>query len=208
MKRFLIMFAVVFSVLALAACGKKEYAYDGKFTAFKADLNYGAPQLTWVEVTVEKGKVTKFYIDALQTKDGVWNAKTKKELKEEYGMKEVSEIGKEWYEQAEVIEAFFLSDGPDKLKLDKDGYIDGLAGATVIGSTYKELALDALDNAKKGIYTAFLADLNYGAPQLTWVNVTYEGKKVKSFYIDALQTKDGVWNAKTKKELKEEYGMK
>ncbi len=150
MKRFIIMFVAVFAVFALASCGKKEYQYDGKFIAFETSLNYGAPQITWVEVTIEKGKVTKYFIDELQTTDGVWNSKTKKELKEDYGMKEVSPIKKEWYEQAQVIEDFFLSDGPDKLPLDEKGDVDTdkLAGASMTADLYVRIANKALSYKK------------------------------------------------------------
>ncbi len=56
------------------------------------------------------------YIDVVQAKvqvnaDGtivekMEDVKTKKDLKEEYGMKDHSEIGKEWYEQMAAWEAF------------------------------------------------------------------------------------------------------
>lgn len=142
------MIMALFALVALSACGKKEYPYDGKFIAFETSLDRGAPQLTWVEVTVEDGKVTKYFIDELQTTAGVWNEKTKKELKEEYGMIVASPIEKEWYEQAAAIEAFFLSDGPDKLELDDGGKIDNITDATMIGTSYKELAIKALSYKK------------------------------------------------------------
>ena len=102
----------------------------------------------FLKPVVEDGKVTKYFIDELQTTAGVWNEKTKKELKEDYGMKKASDIKKEWYEQAAAIEAFFLSDGPDKLELDDGGKIDNITDATMIGTSYKELAIKALSYKK------------------------------------------------------------
>jgi len=156
MKRFLIMIMALFALVALSACGKKEYPYDGEFTAFKYADEVDASDLTWVTVTVEKGKVVSYYIDVLQYKNGEFLEKSKKELGYEYGMKETSanrgviEGGAEWFEQAAVIEAAFLKDGPAKLSLDKDDHIDGLTGATITGKTYKEVALAALDLAQDG----------------------------------------------------------
>lgn len=150
MKRLLAVLLVLLSTIVLIGCTGKSKLHDGEFTAFKYAGEEAASDLTWVTVTVEKGKVVEYYIDVLQYKNGEFLEKSKKELGYEYGMVGASPIGKEWFEQAAVIEAAFLKDGPAKLSLDDDGYIDDLAGATVIGTTYKEVALAALDLAKVG----------------------------------------------------------
>lgn len=71
-------------------------------------------------VTVDKdGKIVKCILDAAQTKinfskegkiltDINSTIKTKQELKEEYGMKKASKIGKEWYEQANAFAAYAI----------------------------------------------------------------------------------------------------
>ena len=221
MKRFLALLLVVFAAVSLTSClgSKKEYAHDGVFTAIETSINYdGAPQVSWVKVTIEKGKVVSYYIDERQstTTDGVfaWNAKTKKELGDEYNMKPASPIGKEWHEQAAAIEAKWLADGVDSVTFKDDGYIKNMpAEATMVGTTYNRLAKAALANAKAGVVTAFEIGTNHdNTPQLSWVNVTVEKGKVVSYYIDERQSTktDGVfaWNAKTKKELGDEYNMK
>lgn len=68
-----------------------------------------------------------------------------------------------------------------------------------------------------GVYLAFSAGENYGAPQVTVVKVTIENDKIKEFYIDCLQStavKDEesnvtgyAFNEKTKKELGYDYRM-
>ncbi len=70
---------------------------------------------TIAAVTVDKdGKIVKCILDVAQTKvnfskegkiltDLKSTFKTKQELKEEYGMKKASKIGKEWYEQANAF---------------------------------------------------------------------------------------------------------
>ena len=148
MKRFLALLLVVFSAVSLTSClgSKKEYAHDGVFTAIETSINYdGAPQVSWVKVTIEKGKVVSYYIDERQstTTDGVfaWNAKTKKELGDEYNMKPASPIGKEWHEQAAAIEAKWLADGVDSVTFKDDGSIKNMpAEATMVGTTYNRLA--------------------------------------------------------------------
>ena len=124
--------------------------------------------LTTAEVTVKDGKVTKYYLNVLQgsvtvTGEGeeakatlVWNAKTKKELGDEYGMKDVGlgyklvdgawvvdgKSQKEWFEQAALIEAKFLADGIDAATL-TDGRFDNIAGVT-IKDAYSAVAKAAL----------------------------------------------------------------
>ncbi len=214
MKKIISSLFVALLLFALIGCDKKEYQTDGEFTAFEVSLNYGDPQVTWVTVTIKDGKIKSFYIDERQTSmdDGVisWNAKTKKELGDEYGMIIASQIDKEWYEQAEAIEAKWLADGVDSIEVDDEGYIIDLAGATMIDA-YSKLAKEALENAKAGKSIAFEVSLNYGAPQITWVEVTVSKGKATAYYIDEQQTEKTndkyPWNAKTKKELGDEYGM-
>lgn len=158
MKRLLAVLLVLLSTIVLIGCTGKSKLHDGEFTAFKYAGEEAASDLTWVTVTVDKGEVVSYYIDVLQYKNGEFLEKSKKELGSEYGMVVASPIGKEWFEQAEVIEAAFLKDGPSELSLDEGGYIDGLSGATIKGATYKEVALAALALAKEG-NTVDLPDL-------------------------------------------------
>ena len=167
MKKVLGVFVFVFAVFTLAACGKTEYKHDGDFTAFEVSTSYGNPQVTWVTVTIKDGKVASYYIDELQsgfaaasikteTVEGeevqtavngafAWNTKTKKELKEDYGMTVVpGTIKVEWYIQAKSIEDKWLADGVDSVTLDENGYINNMTTtATMIGSTYNKLAKEA-----------------------------------------------------------------
>lgn len=79
-------------------------------------------------VTVDKdGKILKCVIDGAQTKvnftnDGKLSTdlkstfKTKQELKEEYGLKKASKIGKEWYEQANAFAAYAVGKTAAQIK--------------------------------------------------------------------------------------------
>ncbi len=81
-----------------------------------------------VAVTVDKdGKIVKCIIDSAQTKINFSKTgeiitpldaefKTKNELKDEYGMKKASSIGKEWYEQAEALSEYVVGKTVDEVK--------------------------------------------------------------------------------------------
>jgi len=224
MKKIFSVIALAIMSVILVSCGEKEFAVDGEFTAFELSLNYGVPMYTTVKVEIEDGELKSYYIDARQGKvvEGkfIWNEKTKKELKEEYGMKPISEIDKEWYEQAEALEAFMLENGPDAVTVDGEGYIDNVTGVSVKDGGYTKLAKEALENAKANKVIAFeFGYTNQNGPQFTWVEVTTNDKgKVVEIFLDVVQStsvkdEEGVvtgftWNEKSKKELKEEYGMK
>ncbi|MGI6096860.1 MAG: hypothetical protein ACOYBM_01900, partial [Dethiobacteria bacterium] len=74
-----------------------------------------------------EGKVADVIIDTAQTvvefgenmqvvSDKEADYPTKKELGDEYGMAEVSEIGKEWYEQIEELEKWMIGKTVDEIK--------------------------------------------------------------------------------------------
>jgi hypothetical protein len=83
---------------------------------------------TIAAVTVDKdGKIVKCIVDAAQSKinfsvDGKITTdlktifKPKQELKEEYGMKKASKIGKEWYEEANAFAAYVVGKTADQVK--------------------------------------------------------------------------------------------
>ena len=245
MKRFFAMIFVFVAALALVACkGEEKFDVDGEFTAFEVSEHRGGPMVTSVTVTIKNGKISKFYIDALQgstVKDdaGVitavkWNEKTKKELKFDYGMKEVGPryefkdgawkvvegktSEKEWFEQAELLEAKWLKDGVDSLTLTKDAdgaeRIDNVAGVTLKDGGYIKLAKQAVENARAGKVVVFKTGLSKGgAAEIYFVEATFnkEGKATE-VVIDTRQSKVDaekglIWNEKTKQELKYEYKM-
>lgn len=96
----------------------------------------------------EEGKIVAVQFDAVQPKGsfdttgavaGEVNAapQSKKELKEGYGMKGASKIGKEWYEQMDALEAWCMGKTVAEVlsvKLDENGYpadVDLVSGCTI-----------------------------------------------------------------------------
>lgn len=99
-----------------------------------------------ITVTVTKdadGKITDVNIDQFD-EDG----SSKKDKGEEYGMKKVSGIGKEWNEQIEFLEDYMVENGIDAVTMDESGYADSddvKTGCTINIAKYVEVAKKAAE---------------------------------------------------------------
>ena len=222
MKKILSLFLALVAVLSLVSCKKEEprtYVVDGEFTAYVAHDNYGSLQLTWVTVTIENDEIKSYYIDQLQSTNGQWNEKTKKELGYAYrmhGQRDLSEADYkaylkendklEWFEQAKLIEDHFLT--TLEVTTNNEGYIQGITGVTIADNEYISLAKKAVENAKAGIVNVFDANM-YGTDlNLTsaTAKVNAEGK-ITEVKIDELQSKEGNWLEQTKQQKGYAYRM-
>lgn len=143
MKKILMLFILMFSLVALSACGNKsDFKHDGKYTAYAG--TYGETDVSWVTVTVKDGKIVAYKLDEIK-KDAT---ESKRQLLFRYGMVIASKIEKEWFEQADSIEEQWLLEGFDSMTLDTKGYIDNVAGATMKGESYILAAQRAVQAAK------------------------------------------------------------
>ncbi|MGI6577955.1 MAG: hypothetical protein ACOX1Q_08025 [Eubacteriales bacterium] len=178
-----------------------------------------------VAVTVDKdNKIVNCFIDTAQTvisfsADGTITAdanaeiKTKQEKKEEYGMKRISGIGKEWYEQANALAKYVEGKTVNQvkgIKVDESGYpseADLTSSVTMNIAGYISAIEKAVENAtdlgaKKGDKlgvgvvtdlgrTADATDEDEGLAQAyshyAAVTVNSDGK-ITSCIIDASQT--------------------
>jgi hypothetical protein len=227
MKKVFLLLMLAVATFTLFGCKSSEYKVDGEFLAYEVSIHRNAPQVTMVTVTIEDGEIVGYNIDARQGKatqtagadteedtsddewSYSWNEKTKKELRNEYGMKAVSEIEKEWFEQAEAIEAFMLENGVDAVETDADTYITNITGVSMKDGGYTALAAAALELAKEGKFQAVYCS----ADDLVIATMMVDEKGVASnLVLDVLQgSPDGATFAfrdKTKQELGLEYGMK
>jgi hypothetical protein len=232
-KKVLVVLIAVFAVFALTACKKERtYKADGVYYAFSAGLNDGKPQVTTVSVTIKDDKIESFYIDCVQstlTDAGyTFNAKSKKELGYAYrmhGQWNLSEEDyiqylrdnnkKEWFEQAELLEAYFKANGTT-LTTNSEGKITNVTGVTIKDGDYSKLAAEAVQNAKDGKVIRVLqyAEEKNGAitNNVVWVEGTLnEQGKLVDIVIDTLQGKIAnetfAWNEKSKQELGYAYRM-
>ncbi len=189
------------------------------------------------------GKIVDIKIDEAQTKpdldtdDGnVADLRTKLEKKEDYGMKGVSPIGKEWYEQSAAFEAWAKGKTADEVKacIDAEGNptdADLVAGCTIHAAGFVNATVAAIENAKdlgasatdtlklkiatEKYYESNEENLQYDS-NIAVVTTDADGK-ITSCLIDACQAKcsmaDGKFTVEegsfpTKKELGDDYNMK
>ncbi|PKK94799.1 MAG: hypothetical protein CVV60_04610 [Tenericutes bacterium HGW-Tenericutes-5] len=206
----------------------REFAADGEFTAYLVGVHSNAPMVTTVTVTIENDEIVGFYIDARQGVDTqtagtetpddtsddtwsyVWNEMTKKELGDDYGMVQFGGAIAEWYEQAALIEAYWLANGYDSVTANSEtNVIDNVSGVTIKDGGYTTLAAEAVQLAKDGKMQAIYcsADDLYIATMM----VNAEGE-FTDLLIDVLQGSPTgatfAWNTQTKQELGDDYGMK
>lgn len=118
-----------------------------------------------IAVTVDgEGKVVKAAIDTAQTKIGfsaegkvtsdlTASYASKQELKDEYGMKKASKIGKEWYEQANALAEYFVGKTAEEIKaIPTEAGVttdaDLVSSVTIKIDDYKAAAVAAIENAQ------------------------------------------------------------
>ena len=230
MKKLLMALLAVFLLVGMTACGEdatteapRTYAADGVYTAFEVDVHYGAPMVTEVSVTIENDEITGFYIDARQStfdddNKVVWNAETKKELGDRYGMVERGGATLEWYEQAELIEAAWLANGYDSVTVNSEtNVIDNVSGVTIKDGGYNALAAEAVQQAIDGVLKSYIVTVGHdGSADITWAELTVnEDGEATKLVLDTLQSSVDVvegsaaltWDAETKQEKGDAYGM-
>ncbi len=230
MKKVGLLLLVVFASIALMACNPSEFKVDGEFTAFELSVKSNAPQVTMVTVTIEDGEIVGYNIDVRQgkrtqtagadttedTTDDVftfaWNASTKKELGDDYGMVANGGAIAEWYVQAGRIEAAWLANGVDSVTYNADTLvIDNVTGVTIKDGGYIALAAEAVELAKLGKFQT--VECSGSDLYIASMIVSPKGE-VSELTLDTHQaTKNAnlgtfVWKDKTKQELGNDYGMK
>lgn len=195
-------------------------------------------------VTVDAdGKIVDVKIDEAQTKPdltkdngNVADLRTKLAKKEDYGMKSVSPIQKEWYEQVAAFETWAKGKTADEVKagVDAEGNptdADLKAGCTIKANGFTEVVAKAMASATdmgakatdtlrlsvttEKYYESNETNLQYDS---NYAAVTFDAEgKITSCLIDASQAKCSIADGKftvekgayqTKKELKENYNMK
>ncbi len=228
MKKMWLLLLVVSAAFVLTACQPREYAADGDYTAYAVGTHNG-PQVTTVTVTIEDDEIVGFYIDTRQggvdqtagadtpdddsddTYEATWNTQTKKELLDAYGMAAIAG-GLEWYEQAEALEAHWLANGVTLDDVDSEGNTDAVTGVSITVDEYYDLALEAIQNAKDGVFEAVYCTEDSHGPALYSATMSVEDGSFSDLVIDVLQSSlndsnEFVWDTQTKWEKGDDYGM-
>ena len=196
---------------------------DGKIVSCAIDVAQNKMDVTDGEVPEDAASMT---------------FKSKKEKLEEYGMKPASAIGKEWYEQAEAFEAYVVGKTADEVaaipvETTDNGHVVTTdetlkAGCTMsisdfISATVKacsdDSAADFTGDAKLALTTstsvdsatASAADGEDGTAAMytSFAAVCYDEVQPKVTFDEAGEiTSDPTAEIKTKREKKDEYGMR
>ena len=224
----------------LVGCGKKGESTGGAAEGAKyAKAGFGmiiepgdTTSTTMATVGLDaEGKINYIDVDVIQTPNGKDETKTKKELKEDYGMKSTSaqmgkiEGGAEWYEQIAKFEEFCKGKTLDEVaaietekrdeehtSVPKSGS-DLAAGCTMDIGAFKEAVAKAGQNmtevnaAKIGSGEVASWDGEQKNTTTAAVALDADGKAVWA-YVDVSQNPNGKDESKSKKELQSDYGMK
>lgn len=169
---------MIFSVLSLAGCGKKEtlkfgygvYSYTSEVKNADGETKgYGEGVINVAAVLLDKdGKIVKCVIDVADNKvsftsDGkavtAEAFKTKYDLGDNYGMKAYGGATKEWYEQIDAFTTLIVGKTVDEVKAlvatDNKGTEDVInAGCTITINDYVKALELAFANAEESSATA------------------------------------------------------
>lgn len=215
MKKMLILFAAALFACALVSCGAAppEEAPSSGATAESetANLNPAYTVKTGAYYSDQWG----LYIANIVERDGqapvvimdrVQNGQSSKERHDSYGIKPVSSIGKEWWEQIVFLEGWIAGNGVDALELDSSGHAlnaDVISGATINVAEPSAAVVNALEgkNSDGGytLKTGTYYDEQWG---LYIANVVEEGDAVSAVLLDRVQ------NGESHKEKYDSYGIK
>jgi len=191
-------------------------------------------QNVWIDSVVHRGN---FDATGTLTSDITAAGSTKRELGDAYGMKKASAIGKEWWEQADALEAYFVGKTVADIDAaaregDKNIFVDLKTSSTFGPDHYVEALKKAVAAAEMATPTA-ATKLGYGASinaaadkdgkfqsyNSMAIAAIDDSGKVLDVWIDAV-VHDITFNAKgeltsdatalgaTKRELGDAYGMK
>lgn len=136
----------ILGALALMLCGcsnKKEVVETKGIGTYTNESG----EKTTAKVTYKDGKIDDVDID--ETAKG--KDKTKKELGDDYHMKQASKINKEWDEQVDFFEDYVEKNGIDKIKLNSEGKAeneDVKSGCTIAVDGFINAIKDAKENAR------------------------------------------------------------
>ncbi len=183
MKKLFALLAVsVLALTALTGCSAATYKVgtgiinhvEVKTAQATADANGRIDVNTYIAtVAVDKdGKIVSAFIDVAQasrlgfdatglaTIDETYDARTKQQKGADYGMIGNSEIGKEWYEQANAFAAYVVGMTGDEvaaIEVTEEGDAvseDILAGTTVTVTDYIAVIVEAYNNATTEVEAA------------------------------------------------------
>ncbi len=197
---FLLVLTLMLSCIPAFAetVGNEEYTV-------KTGVSYSDPWGITVANVIYKGdEVFKILIDTVRPDGGL----SSKENFNDYGIKPLSTLDKEWWEEVIFFQNWAEKNDLATLELDENGHAlnaDVISGATINLSYYVE----ALQNATAGVteigdYTV-KTGFSYSEPWgATVANVIYKGDEVFKIFVDTIRPDGGL----SSKENFNDYGIK
>ena len=193
--RKLLIIALVLSVMSSACAAEHPYTVKSGI--------YHSPQwgLYIANVIMKDGKISNVLIDRLA------NGKSSKELHDNYGIKPVSTLGKDWWEQVAYYESWVAEHGLDSVRTDDKGHAlnpDLISGATINVAELSQAVQNAIDGkTDDGGYSLKTGTRYNTAWGLYVANVIFRDGEPVKILLDFI-TKDGA----SSKEKYDNYGMK
>lgn len=194
-------FAAILIVVFVASLSVTAFAEETSYTV-KSGI-YHSPQwgLYIANVIMKDGKISNVLIDRLA------NGKSSKELHDNYGIKPVSTLGKDWWEQVAYYESWVAEHGLDSVRTDDKGHAlnpDLISGATINVAELSQAVQNAVDGkTEDGGYTIKTGTRYNTAWGLYVANVIFRDGQTVKILLDFI-TKDG----SSSKEKYDNYGMK
>lgn len=154
------MLLVSISLSAFAATGLGSYtSISSKAATADANGSVGVDTYMCAVTLDEEGKIVAVSFDVVQAKgsfdaagavvgEAAAEAQSKGELKDTYGMKQYSPIGKEYYEQMAALEAWCIGKTVEEVVTKSTDDADLLTGCTVGTATHMLVLQEAAANAK------------------------------------------------------------
>ena len=144
-------FAGIIALMVLFCLAVVSYAAENPYTV-KAGMYYSEQWGLYIADVIEKdGKIVNVLIDRLA------NGKSSKELHDSYGIKHVSSLGKDWWEQVAYYERWVVDNGIYAVKTDDKGHAlnpDLISGATINVADLSAAVKNAVDGkTEDGGYT-------------------------------------------------------
>ena len=197
MKRF----AGIIALMVLLCLAVASYAANNPYTV-KTGMYDSEQWGLYIANVVEKdGKIVNVLIDRLA------NGKSSKELHDNYGIKRVSSLGKDWWEQTAYYERWVAEHGLEAVRTDDKGHaldVDLLSGATINVAELSAAVKSAVDGKTEDRGYTIKTGTSYNE---TWglyvANVIFKDGAIFKVLLDYI-TKDG----EIAKEKYDNYGMK
>lgn len=194
MKKLIAIFVAIFVVSFSAAAFAEVSAKSGIFYSQQWGLYIA-------NVIENDGKITNVIIDRLA------NGKSSKELHDNYGIKPVSSLGKDWWEQVAYYEKWVVEHGLETAETDEKGHAlnpDLISGATINVAELSYAVKNAIDGKTEDNGYTIKTGTSYSK---TWglyiANVILKDGKIFKVLLDRISN-----SGEDSKEKYDNYGIK